>query len=187
MDGPHEALALSPGRSRVTDDDPVFAAWIEGELDHAYRLATVILGSAIEAEDAVSDAALAAWRSRGRLRDPTRFEPWFGRILVNGCRDRLRARRRRPVAALPPGEVGGPWLSRTRDVGDEVARRDSMTRAFEMLEPDERIVPVLRFWHDLTVDAIAERVGIPAGTVKSRLHHATARLRAALTALEVDR
>jgi RNA polymerase sigma-70 factor (ECF subfamily) len=62
-----------------------------------------------------------------------------------------------------------------------------MSRAFETLEPDERIVLVLRFWLDLTVEAIAERVGIPAGTVKSRLNHATGRLRSALAAMEVER
>jgi RNA polymerase sigma-70 factor (ECF subfamily) len=187
MDGPNEALALSLGRSRVTDDDPVFAGWIEAELDQAYRLATVILGSAIEAEDAVADAALAAWRSRGRLRDAERFEAWFGRILVNGCRDRLRSRQRHPVGELRPAEIGGRWTHPAPDFRDGVAIRDLLSRGFETLEPDERIVLVLRFWHDLTVDAIAERVGIPAGTVKSRLHHATTRLRTALSVPEIER
>ncbi len=56
-----------------------------------------------------------------------------------------------------------------------------MSRAFETLEADERIVLVLRFWNDLRVEEIAERVGIPAGAVKSRLHNATDRLRSALT------
>ena len=56
-----------------------------------------------------------------------------------------------------------------------------------MLDPDERIVIVLRFWRDLTVDDIAERTGTPSGTVKSRLHHALGRLRTALTIAENDR
>lgn len=188
MDGRDGALAIPIGRDRVTGEAADFAALIEGQLDRAYRLATVILGSGLEAEDAVADAALAAWRSRGRLRDADRFEAWFGRILVNGCRDRLRSRRRRPVAELPAAEIGRRSATGgAGDFRDAVHARDAMNRAFETLEPDERIVLALRFWHDLTVEAIAERVGIPAGTVKSRLHHATGRLRAAMNAQEGER
>jgi RNA polymerase sigma-70 factor (ECF subfamily) len=190
MDGPRGALAIPIDRGRVTASSSSFAALVEGQLDRAVRLATVILGSAIEAEDAVSDAALAAWRARRGLREADRFEAWFGRILVNVCRDRLRSRRRRPVVEVWVDELGDdPESTGTRgpDFRDGVHARDSMSRAFETLEPDERIVLVLRFWHDLTVEAIAERLGIPAGTVKSRLHHATGRLRAALIAREVDR
>ena len=135
----------------------------------------------------MADAALAAWRSRGRLREVERFEAWFGRILVNGCRDRLRARRRHPVVEVPPRDDGDPVPTIARTSVTRVHARDALSRAFETLEPDERIVLVLRFWHDLTVDAIADRVGIPTGTVKSRLHHATERLRSAMTAQETDR
>ncbi len=170
----------------MTDAADAFARLIEGQLDRAFRLATVILGSAIEAEDAVADAALSAWRSRRRLREPDRFEAWFGRILVNACRDRLRMRRRRPVTELSADEVRGPDSNRT-DFREAVHDRDAMSRAFETLEPDERIVLVLRFWYDLPVDAIAERVGVPVGTAKSRLHHATQRLRAALAVAGSDR
>lgn len=181
MDGRDRALAIPIGIDRVTDEAATFAAHIEAQLDRSFRLATVILGSAIEAEDAVADAALAAWGSRGRLREHDRFEAWFGRIVVNGCRDRLRARSRRPVAEMPAIEVAATTASLGGDFRDGVHQRDAMSRAFEALEPDERIVLVLRFWQDLAVDAIAERLAIPSGTVKSRLHHATARLRTALT------
>ena len=186
MDGRRGALAIPIGRDRVTVGSSPFAALVEAQLDRSYRLATVILGSAMEAEDAVADAALAAWRSRDRLREADRFEAWFGRIVVNGCRDRLRARRRHPVAEMPATEIGG-GTGQSDDFREGVDARDAMSRAFETLEPDERIVLVLRFWHDFTIDAIAARIDVPAGTVKSRLHHATVRLRAALTVLEADR
>ena len=62
----------------------------------------MILGDPVEAEDAVHDAAVVAWRGFAGLRDRDRFEAWFGRILVNGCRDRLRRRRRRPIVAWIP-------------------------------------------------------------------------------------
>ena len=188
MDGPSGAVAIPIGLDRVTDETATFSARIEAQLDRSFRLATVILGSAIEAEDAVADAALAAWRSRGRLRETDRFEAWFGRILVNTCRDRLRSRRRRPVTEMPAAEVGAAaGLHGTADFRDGVHARDALSRAFETLEPDERIVLVLRFWQDLAVDDIAERLALPAGTVKSRLHHATVRLRTALTIGEAER
>ena len=67
-------------------------------LDHAYRFATLMLGDRGDAEDATHDAALTAWRRFGDLRERDRFEAWFGRILHNVCRDRLRARRRTPLS-----------------------------------------------------------------------------------------
>jgi RNA polymerase sigma-70 factor (ECF subfamily) len=183
MDGPRAARLVAIGRDSVTDAAADFADRVASQLDRSYRLATVILGSAMEAEDAVADAALAAWRSRGRLREQDRFEAWFARILVNGCRDRLRLRARRPVAEMAVVELAAASADLT-DFRDGVHQRDALSRAFETLDADARIVLVLRFWQDLPVDAIADRLAIPSGTVKSRLHHATARLRAALTAGE---
>jgi RNA polymerase sigma-70 factor (ECF subfamily) len=187
MDGSDGAHAIVLGRERVTADPASVGARIEAQLDPAFRLATVILGSAMEAEDAVADAALAAWRARRSLRDGERFEAWFGRILVNVCRDRLRARRRHPVTQLPVAGLEGERPDGAADFRDAVNAREAMGRAFETLEPDERIVLVLRFWLDLSVEVIADRVGVPAGTIKSRLHHATTRLRTALTVMETDR
>lgn len=184
MNGAHAAQSAPLGRAVVTDATERFAELVDGQLDRSYRLATVILGSAMEAEDAVGDAALAAWRARGGLREPSRFAAWFGRIVVNVCRDRLRARKRRPVGEMPAIELAAVSTVLGADFRDGVHQRDALSRAFEKLEPDERIVLVLRFWHDLPVDEIADRIGIPTGTVKSRLHHATARLRVALTAAE---
>ena len=71
-----------------------FSDLAERHLADSYRLASLILGDRDEAQDATHDAFVAAWKSWGSLRDPARFEAWFGRILVNVCRDRLRHRRR---------------------------------------------------------------------------------------------
>lgn len=161
----------------VTDRVAAFAALTDRHLDAAYRLAAVILGDAFEAEDAVHDAALTAWRSFGQLREPARFDAWFTRILVNQCRDRLRARRRRPVVRSIPDRAG-------TDAASLVGERDEVAHSLRVLEPDELIVIVLRFWQDLTIDQIADRLGVPSGTVKSRLHHALRRVQAALIAVE---
>jgi len=180
-------LATAVRDRLVTDATEEFGALIERHLDGAYRLATVIIGDAMEAEDAVHDAAIAAWRGWSTLRDPDRFEAWFSRIVVNACRDRLRSRRRRPIVELTPDRIGeAVGLARQNGI-ESVASRDALARAFAVLDPDERIVIVLRFWRDLTIDGIAERTGTPSGTVKSRLHHALGRLRTALTIAENDR
>ena len=180
-------LATAVRDRLVTDATEEFGALIERHLDGAYRLATVIIGDAMEAEDAVHDAAIAAWRGWSTLRDPDRFEAWFRRIVVNACRDRLRSRRRRPIVELTPDRIGeAVGLARQNGI-ESVASRDALARAFAVLDPDERIDIVLRFWRDLTIDGIAERTGTPSGTVKSRLHHALGRLRTALTIAENDR
>lgn len=160
----------------TTDERAAFARLADRELDRAYRLATVILGDPVEAQDATHDAVVAAWRRSGSLHDPDRFEPWFTRILVNTCRDRLRRRRRQPSVEIDLArDMGG-----SRDAYADVDDRLALDGAFDSLSPDHRVVVVLRYYADLSIEAIAERVGAPAGTVKSRLHHAMSRLHAAL-------
>jgi len=156
-----------------------FRGLIEAELDRAYRLATVILGDRYDAEDAVHDAAEAAWRRWSDLRDEQRFQAWFGKIVVNACRDRLRRRRRRRLVEIPR-LVLDKEHPMAPDAADALALRDVLRRAFEALSPEERIVVVLRYEADLTVPRVAELAGIPEGTAKSRLHHALRKLRAVM-------
>ncbi len=154
-----------------------FARLVDGGLDRAYRLAAVILQDRVEAEDATHDAALLAWHRWGELRDHARFEAWFGRILINVCKDRLRSRRRRRRLE-GDGATGAPRVE--PDVAEIAERRDRIARGLERLDPDERIVIALRYGADLTVPAIAPLIGCAEGTVKSRLHRALRRLRDAL-------
>jgi RNA polymerase sigma-70 factor, ECF subfamily len=189
-----DAGTLMAERSEAPDaslagraDDARAAAFrrlVDGELDRAYRLAAVILGDPVEAEDAVHDAAVSAWRRWSQLRDESRFEAWFGRILVNTCRDRLRLRRRRALFELGRG-LSPPEHPAVADTGIRAAERDGLRRAFQSLSPDERIVLVLRYEADLTVSSIASHVGVPEGTVKSRLHNSLGKLRRSLD--EADR
>ena len=159
------------------DSGEVFRRLSTRHVQSAYRLAWAILGDDLEAEDAAQDAFTSAWRQRSTLRDPDRFEAWFGRILVNVCRDRLRKRAR--IRRLPSAR-GEELLA---DPAEATLDRDVLGRALASLDPDRRIVVILRFWTDLSVDDIAERLGIPAGTVKSRLHSSMRHLRAALEEL----
>ncbi len=188
-----EEPVLSSESMTVAAEDPAatFARLLDRSLDRQYRLATAILGDPIEAEDAVHDAALVAWRGFGKLRDIDRFDAWFGRILVNGCRDRLRARRRRPiVGALPMlGNLdAGRGRSGTTGIrSPRSATGTSSTGRSRRSIPDHVVVIALRFASDLSIAEIAARVGIPEGTVKSRLHHALRRLRTALERASEER
>jgi RNA polymerase sigma-70 factor (ECF subfamily) len=145
----------------------------DAALAGAYRLAAHLLTDRTDAEDAIQEALTFAWRGWPRLRDASRFDAWFDRIVVNVCYERLRGRRRGgAVAGQEPGDI--PAVDQ---IGAAVAR-DAVGRALLSLTPEQRIVVVLRFWRDLSIEEIAERVGIPSGTVRSRLHYAMQRLKA---------
>jgi RNA polymerase sigma factor (sigma-70 family) len=152
------------------------AGLVMARLADSYRLARAILLDDGEAEDAVQEASLAAWRRRDSLRDEGRFDAWYERILVNQCRDQLRRRGRAVKLTAPP--IGFEAAAERPDTGSDA----ELDRALDALDADHRIVVVMRYWQDRTVDDIADRVGIPAGTVKSRLHHALRTLRANLEA-----
>jgi RNA polymerase sigma-70 factor, ECF subfamily len=147
-----------------------------GRLDASYRLARAILVEPAEAEDAVQDACVQAWRQWSTLRDRSRFEPWFDRILVNTCRNRLRSRARsrvQDISLVVSVAQPGDQYAASRD-------RDELGIALARLDVDHRLVVALRYYGDFTVDQIATRTGLRPGTVKSRLHHALRKLHQAL-------
>jgi RNA polymerase sigma-70 factor (ECF subfamily) len=175
-----QGLAIDEHETAGSDNvtrDAAFATLADRHLDRAYRLAAVLLGSELEAQDAVQDAAASAWARFTSLRDRGRFDAWFDRILVNGCRDRLRARRRvrmveldaAPAPAVPDG---------TGDAGE----RDALQRALAQLSADQRLAVTLRYYGDRSLEEIAELTGERVGTVKSRLHYGLLALRAAYDA-----
>ena len=161
-----------------------FARLSDRQLLAAYRLAALLLGSEAEAEDATHDAAVVAWERFSTLHDVDRFEAWFQRILVNACRDRLR--RRRLIPWIPISDTQEPRMRepRMQDGLAGLAERDALRRAVASLSPDHRVVVVLRYFADLTIDEIAKRLGERQGTVKSRLHYALGALRAAYDAAD---
>ncbi len=112
------------------------------------------------------------------MRDPDRFEAWIRRLLVHACY--AEARRRRSWAAnvrvLP---IDGPA---DRDEIVSVVDRDLLDRAFRRLTIEQRAVVVLHHHVGLSLVEIAETLGIPAGTARSRLHYATRQLRSTITA-----
>jgi RNA polymerase sigma-70 factor, ECF subfamily len=156
----------------------VFERFTQSRLERAYRLAAVILRDAFEAEDAVHEAAIQAWLQWPALRDQTRMDAWFDRILVNECRARLRRRKIQPLTTNDPAKGVAP------DTLSVIGDREVLHAALARLDADHRVVVVLRYVAELTPKEIAARTGDREGTVKSRLHYALREMRAALEAAD---
>jgi RNA polymerase sigma-70 factor (ECF subfamily) len=167
-------------RSRAHPDRAgAFRELADHHLDAAYRLAHAILRDPIEAQDATHDAFVTAWRSWDSLRDRNKFEAWFDRIVVNTCRNRLRRERRRSAVDISEEVAFAAGDAFTNSLDREV-----IGEALASLSPDHQVVVALRFYRDLTIPQIAERIGVPAGTVQSRLHYALKRLEIQIDATE---
>jgi RNA polymerase sigma-70 factor (ECF subfamily) len=159
-------------------DGEAFDALARAVGDRCMAIACRILRDADLAEDAVQAALIVSWRELRTLRDPDRFEPWLHRILTNECYAASRRQRRwsADIRLLPSPE--------REDPGDflTVNDRDQLERAFRRLTLEQRTVLVFHHYVGLQLTEVADRLGIPIGTVKSRLHHATTALRASLEA-----
>jgi len=154
-----------------------FEALVREPFHRLYAVAQRILRDPYAAEDAVQDALVHAWRDIRGLRDPARFDAWLYRLLVNACRDQGRRARRR-VAEVPVelGELVG-----TGDGLAAVVDRDELDQAFAALSVDHRAALVLAWYAGFTSTELAVLLGVPEGTVRSRLHYGAAAMRAALS------
>ena len=144
--------------------------------DRLYAIAHRVLRDGYAAEDAVQDALVRAWRDIRSLRDRDRFDAWLHRLLIRSCQDQIRRARRRPI------EVRGIAVE-PKGTGDELAvlmDRDELERAFLELSVEQRAVLVLTHYVGLPAGEVARMLGIPSGTVYSRLHYATRAMRTAL-------
>jgi RNA polymerase sigma-70 factor (ECF subfamily) len=146
-------------------------------VDRLYAVARLVLGDAHQAEDAVQDALVSAWQSLPELRDPERWEAWLHRLIVNACADQGRRRKRQSMEVrmvrFEPA-IADPALS--------VDDQDQLDRGFRRLKDDQRTAVVLHLYLGLSVPEVADALGVPVGTAKSRIHYAVEALRAALEA-----
>jgi RNA polymerase sigma-70 factor, ECF subfamily len=165
-------LAASSGSNEA------FGVLVARSADRCYALAYRILRDVELAQDAVQAALLGAWEGLPGLRDPDRFDVWLTRLVVNACYAEAR-RQRRWTTKLHLIPADHPALA---DTAVSVADRDELERAFRRLPPEQRAVVVLHHYRGLSLAEVATTLGIPAGTARSRLHHATRQLRAAVDA-----
>jgi RNA polymerase sigma factor (sigma-70 family) len=153
-------------------DQGAFARLVDLEAPAAYRLALSIVRSPADAEDAVQDAFVQAWRRIDSLRDPDRWSAWFRRLLVRCAVEGARKRRLVREVDLDLA-LEMPRL----EPSPQSAERLALLAAFERLDPTDRAILSLRYFADLEMQDVADALGIPLGTAKSRLHRALGRLR----------
>lgn len=159
-------------------DEEAFADLARAVGDRLMAIAFRILRDVDRAEDAVQQTLVTAWRELPALRDDDRFDAWLRRILVHACYAEARRTRRR-TAIVRILQADGPS---GRDDFATVIDRDRLERGFRRLSPEHSAIFVLHHYVGLTLPEVAEELGLPLGTVKSRLHYATDALRAALDA-----
>jgi RNA polymerase sigma factor (sigma-70 family) len=142
-------------------------------LDAAARL---ILRDPELARDAVQEALIRAWHDLPGLRDPERFDAWLHRLTVNACLDLARRRRRR-VIEVEIDSIDSPTVS---DHASVLADRQVVDAAMRRLDERGRAIVVLHYFLGMPLTDVAATLGIPIGTVKSRLHRALGEMRASV-------
>ena len=165
-------------RAAVSGDPDAFGELIARHRSSALRVATVVLGTATGADDVVQDADVRAWRARTSI-DPARgFRSWYLRVVANAARNGRRARWRRAALELRDAQrspvVAGPDPAERAVADDE---RRVVLAALNRLGRDDRLVIALRHFEQLGEAEMADVLGCPPGTVKSRLSRAMDRLR----------
>jgi len=159
-------------------DEEAYASIARGLADRLFVVAHRILRDVGRAEDAVQQALVTAWRELPALRNAERFEAWIHRILVHACYAEAKRASRwsANVVALP---VDGPA---TPDTTLDIVTRDALDRGFRRLPAEQRAAFVLHHYLGWSIAEIAENLGVPTETIRSRLRYATSPLRAALDA-----
>lgn len=156
--------------------DASLESWLSRTYSRSVRTAYLILGNRADAEDAVQEAYLRAWKFRNTIEDEANLQAWLYRVVVNACNSKLRTEiphrdRRRDVAALEGVDSGD-------DLAGRLALSQAILIALSSLPAHLRVVVVLRYYADLSEVEIAATIGRQPGTVKSRLHEARRRLAA---------
>jgi RNA polymerase sigma-70 factor (ECF subfamily) len=162
------------GRAQSGDRE-AFEALAMAAYDRLYAIGRRILRDESAAEDAVQEALVRAWRDMRALRDPDRFEAWLYRLLVRACYDQARSRRR---FTLTVAAITAQPADHT-DAYARVAQRDELERLFVQLSVEQRAAVVLTHYLGLSAPEAGRILGVPTGTVYSRVHTALRTLRAA--------
>jgi len=165
-------------RARAGDRD-AFSQLAAASIGRLNAVARLIVRDDGRAEDAVQDALVDAWLDLRALRDPDRFDAWLNRLLVHACQDVARRASRRvrlEIPLEPTHEPVSPDSQYSNAVSDEIER------GFRRLTIEQRTVIVLVYYLDLPLTDAAATLGVPLGTMKSRLNRSLTALRASLEA-----
>ncbi len=159
-------------------DQAAFAELVHQSSDTLFGIARRILRDPGLAEDVLQNALVTIWRKLPHLREPERFDAWAYRIVVHACyADAPRNRAWASTVRVLPAD-----RAHETDDYQSLSDRDELEQAFRQLPLDQRAVFVLHHHVGLPLVAVAETLGIPDGTARSRLHYATRALRSAFEA-----
>ncbi len=160
-------------RRAADGDESAFEELVVRYQDRLYTLALRVTLSEADAYDCVQEGLVSAWRGLGSFRFDARFSTWMYRIVMRKAYDVLerRARTAEPVDEVPAVSVEAPLDTRL-----------DLLSALSQLEPEFRVVAVACDVVGMSMDEAALALDLPAGTVKSRLHRARARLAETLQA-----
>jgi RNA polymerase sigma-70 factor, ECF subfamily len=158
-----------------------------------YALAYRVIGREDDARDVAQEAFLRAFRGLGGFKGEAKFSSWLYRITLNLCRDWMRRQRRAPVSQAPEGidiiELAGEGEP-SESVEDLVARRQlgrAVGQIMALLPEDQRTAIILKEYHGLTFQEIADMLECPLSTVKTRLYQGLTVLRRRLQEAGIDR
>ena len=166
-------------------DQAAFGQLVRHYQRAVHRLAYGLTRNPSDADDLAQETFVRAWQALRRFRVGEPLYPWLSRITVNLAFSLFRRRKRRPEDAIEPLLEAGRQFGTEDDPIEHAARNErdaQLAAAFEELSPDHRVVLVLRAVEDLSYEEIAQRLGVPPGTVMSRLSRARAELKSRLAA-----
>ena len=166
-------------RRVIAGDDEAYGILVARYRVRFARYAHYMLGNREDAEEALQDAFVRAWRALRRCRDPERFDTWLFRILANRCRTRS-ARRQRYEATFVHDAVAltsAPADESPAPAGEEPGWAEAIERALTTLEPDQREAFLLKYVDQLSYDDMAALTGVSVSALKMRVKRAADRLR----------
>ncbi len=166
-------------------DADAFGVLVTRHRDRAWAVALRTLGDPTDAADALQDAFVSAYRQAAAFRGDSKFSTWLHRIVVNACVDLMRRRRARPASHLD--DVTAARLADPRDLIGERELAGDVTAALARINTDQRVAIVLVDLQGFAVDEVADILGVPTGTVKSRCHRGRAQLAVLLGHLRPER
>lgn len=174
-----------------------FEELVKPVLPVAYRYAARLIGAGEEAMDLVQDASVQSYRARHTFRRGTNFKAWFLKILTNLF---YQSRQKRRLETVPLDDAPDLFLyEHAKNAGADMAsddpaswffhrvEMDQIGEALDRLPEDYREAAILYFVSELSYEEIADTLGVPIGTVRSRLHRARKHLQAALWQIAKER
>ncbi len=160
-------------RDAIDGNERAFDALIGPLVEPGFRLAVSMLGDREEAEDAVQESTIKAWRNLHQLKNAGVARSWFFTIVANQCRSVRRGRWWSVVKLAAPEQAkSGPE--------DEAVRRTDVQQALGSLPPDDRLALYLRYYMDLPLNEVASVLGVSESAAKSRIHRAAQALKPAV-------